>query len=171
MVRAMATSSDLQQIARMVDLNRQRLEEVQSQLTRVDSVLFEHEETIAALDSLSEGSKGHIPLGAGVMVPISQDITTIVDLGSGIFGERLPKDASEIVKARHADLSEIKKQFETEIITITNRIEELSQSFDKLSSELTKSSTEVTNDEPQEEQSKPKPRRRRRIGEELTLDD
>ena len=167
----MATPSDLQQIARMVDLNRQRLEEVQTQLTRVESVLFEHEETIAALDSLSVGSKGHIPLGAGVMVPISQDITTIVDLGSGIFGERLPKDAADIVRARMTDLSEIKTQFETEIIAITNRIEELSQSFDNLSAELTKSANTETSEETKEEQPKSKPRRRRRIGEELTLDD
>ena len=105
------------------------------------------------------------------MVPISQDITTIVDLGSGIFGERLPKNAADIVRARMTDLSEIKTQFETEIIAITNRIEELSQSFDNLSAELTSSANTESSEETQEEQPKSKPRRRRRIGEELTLDD
>ena len=164
----MATPSDLQQIARMVDLNRQRLEEVQSQLTRVESVLFEHEETKTALEALSNGSKGHIPLGAGVMIPISSNLTTIVDLGSGVFGERTPEDASEIVSERYDDLSNLKQQFQTELSTVATRIEELSTTFDKLSKEITTTTQEETVDE---KEAKPKPRRRRRMGEELTLDD
>ncbi|MGB1588899.1 MAG: hypothetical protein ACPHDO_01000, partial [Candidatus Poseidoniaceae archaeon] len=71
----MSNPSDLQQIAKMVDLNRQRMEELQTQIQRIDTVLFEHEETKTALEALSNGSKGHIPLGAGVMIPISSNLT------------------------------------------------------------------------------------------------
>ena len=168
----MSNSSDLQQIARMVDLNRQRLEELRTQINRIDSVLFEHEETKTALTSLSEGTKGHIPLGAGVMLPLSSNITTIVDLGSGIFGERTPSDAAEIVQQRLSDLTELKQQFESESTTVAMRIEELSQSFDSLSKQLTVENQTTDNEiEETKTKTKPKPRRRRRIGDELTLDD
>ena len=164
----MSNSSDLQQIAKMVDLNRQRMEELQTQIQRIDTVLFEHEETKTALEALSNGSKGHIPLGAGVMIPISSNLTTIVDLGSGVFGERTPEGASEIVSERYDDLSNLKQQFQTELSTVASRIEELSTTFDKLSKEITATTQEKTVDE---KEAKPKPRRRRRMGEELTLDD
>ena len=52
------------------------------------------------------------------MLPLSSDITTIVDLGSGIFGERTPSDAAEIVQQRLSDLTELKQQFESESTTV-----------------------------------------------------
>ena len=164
----MSNPSDLQQIAKMVDLNRQRMEELQTQIQRIDTVLFEHEETKMALESLSNGSKGHIPLGAGVMIPISSNLTTIVDLGSGVFGERAPEGASEIVSERYGDLSNLKQQFQEELTTVASRIEELSTTFDKLSKEI---ATTTQENAVEEKETKPKPRRRRRMGEELTLDD
>ena len=94
MVSAMVDSSELQRMARLVDINRQRLEEINQQIERIEAVQLEHDDTKRALHALSEGSKGHIPLGAGVMVPIPKESTTIVDLGSGIFGERTPENAT-----------------------------------------------------------------------------
>ena len=106
------------------------------------------------------------------MLPLSSDITTIVDLGSGIFGERTPSDAAEIVQQRLSDLTELKQQFESESTTVAMRIEELSQSFDSLSKQLTvENQTSANEVEETNTKTKPKPRRRRRIGDELTLDD
>ena len=170
-VSAMSNSSELQQIARLVEINRNRMEEVQAQLSRIDAVLYEHEEAKIALQSLSEGNSGHIPLGAGVMVPLAKEVTTIVDLGSGIFGEKSPLDAKDIVQERMGDLQDLKSQFEKEVETISLRIEELSKSFDVASKQITAPVAEEKSESEPETQPKPKPRRRRRMGEELTLDD
>ena len=63
----MIESSELQRMARLIDLNRQRLEEINQQIERIEAVQLEHDDTRRALKSLSKGTKGHIPLGAGVM--------------------------------------------------------------------------------------------------------
>tara|TARA_B100000767_G_scaffold243196_1_gene240695 strand:+ start:293 stop:808 length:516 start_codon:yes stop_codon:yes gene_type:complete len=171
----MVDSTELQQMARLVDMNRQRLEDIQLQIERVEAVQLEHDDTRQALNALSSGSSGHIPLGAGVMVPIPKDATTIVDLGSGIFGERAPKDASELVTKRLNDLSELKSQFESEATILSQRIEELATTFERAAKEMSQSKQEIAEQEaPDPTQTVPDPtpkRRRRGMGGELTLDD
>jgi len=171
---SMVDSNELQRMARLVDMNRQRLEEIQSQIDRIESVQLEHDDTRQALKALSNGSSGHIPLGAGVMVPIPKNATTVVDLGSGIFGERSPDDAEELVTKRLNDLSELKSQFEADAAVLTQRIEELSTTFERAAKEMTEQNTP----DPEEQLGTPDttpeatPRRRRRgMGGELTLDD
>ena len=92
----MVDSNELQRMARLVDMNRQRLEEIQSQIDRIEEVQLEHDETRHALKALTNCTRGHNPQGAGVMVPIPKNATTVVDLGSGIYGERSPDDAEEL---------------------------------------------------------------------------
>ena len=167
----MVDSNELQRMARLVDMNRQRLVEIENQIERIEAVQLEHDDTRRALDSLAKGSSGHIPLGAGVMVPIPKSSTTIVDFGSGIFGEKTPKDAEEMVAKRLGDLTELKSQFEAEAAMLTQLIEELATTFERAASSL----SNQQQPEPQTEQSQtpqePTTRRRRRIGSELTLDD
>lgn len=166
----MIESSELQRMARLVDLNRQRLEEINQQIERIESVQLEHDDTRRALKSLSKGTKGHIPLGAGVMVPLPKGATTIVDLGSGVFGERTPESAEKMVSKRLEDLTELKSQFEAEAAMLTQRIEELAITFEKAAQEMTQQKEEP---EAEEENSEEKSSRRRRkgIGGKLTLDD
>ena len=167
---SMVDSNELQRMARLVDMNRQRLEEIQSQIDRIEAVQLEHDDTRQALKALSNGSSGHIPLGAGVMVPIPKNATTVVDLGSGIFGERSPDDAEVLVTKRLNDLSELKSQFESDAAVLTQRIEELAATFEKAAKEM----TEHKKPEQEESVNMPEsvPRRRRRgMGGELTLDD
>ena len=85
----MVDSSELQRMARLVDMNRQRLEEINQQIERIEAVQLEHDDTRRALKSLSDGLNGHIPLGGGYGTN-PKNSTTIVDLGSGVFGERSP---------------------------------------------------------------------------------
>ena len=166
----MVDSNELQRMARLVDMNRQRLEELQSQIERIEAVQLEHDDTRQALNALSNGSSGHIPLGAGVMVPIPKDATTVVDLGSGIFGERKAKDAVEIVTKRLDDLTELKSQFEADAAMLTQRIEELAKSFEIAAKQISEQNETIPEDQPQT--TEPQPRRRRRgRGGELTLDD
>jgi len=166
----MVDSNELQRMARLVDMNRQRLEELQSQIERIEAVQLEHDDTKQALNALSNGLSGHIPLGAGVMVPIPKDVTTIVDLGSGVYGERKPEDAEELVAKRLDDLTELKSQFEADAAMLTQRIEELAKSFETAAKEMAEKKEEP--EEKTQPVSETPPRRRRRgLGSELTLDD
>lgn len=170
----MVDSSELQRMARLVDMNRQRLEEIQVQIERIEVVQLEHNDTKLALNALSKGKGGHIPLGAGVMVPIPSNTTTIVDLGSGVFGERTPESAEELVSKRFEDLVELKSQFEADAATLTQRIEELASNFERAANEISSSQKEIEepeiNSEP-ETNPTPSKRRRRGMGGKLTLDD
>ena len=166
----MVDSSELQRMARLVDMNRQRLEEINQQIERIEAVQLEHDDTRRALKSLSDGLNGHIPLGAGVMVPIPKSSTAIVDLGSGVFGERSPENAEQLVSKRLEDLTELKSQFEAEAAMLTHRIEELATAFETAAQQMTQSQeAEETPIEKSEE--KATRRRRRGVGGELTLDD
>ena len=86
----MVDSVELQQMARLVDMNRQRLEEIQNQLEKVEVVILEHDDAHKALTTLENGKSGHIPIGAGVMVETKEKSTTLVDFGSGVFGQATP---------------------------------------------------------------------------------
>jgi len=170
----MVDSTELQKMARLVDINRQRLEEINQQIERIEAVQLEHDDTRRALQSISEGSSGHIPLGAGVMLPLPKESTTIVDLGSGIFGERSADNAAKLVSKRLEDLTELKSQFEAESAMLTQRIEELATTFERAAKEMTETRpVPVKAEETIDEKAEGKPMRRRRkgIGGELTLDD
>jgi prefoldin subunit 5 len=104
------------------------------------------------------------------MVPIPKDSTTIVDLGSGVFGERTPENAEKLVNKRLEDLTELKSQFEAEAAILTQRIEELATAFESAAKEMTQS--QKVEEEPVEKPEEKTSRRRRRgVGGELTLDD
>ena len=84
------------------------------------------------------------------MVPIPSEATTIVDLGSGVFGERSPTSAKELVSKRLEDLTELKSQFEAEAAMLTQRIEELATTFEKAAKQMSESNQEI-----EEEPAKP----------------
>ena len=166
----MVDAVELQRMARLVDMNRQRLAELQEQVQRVDAVLFEHEETITSLKAIETSPGGHMSLGAGVMLPINKGTTTLVDLGTGILGERTPQGAITIVQSRIEDLAEVKNQFEAEIEAISKRTEELASAFDEAAKSISESEPEETPSEPEPAPST-NPKRRRNFGSSLTLDD
>jgi len=166
----MVDAVELQRMARLVDMNRQRLAELQEQVQRVDAVLFEHEETITSLKAIETSPGGHMSLGAGVMLPINKGTTTLVDLGTGILGERTPQGAITIVQSRIEDLAEVKTQFEAEIEVISKRTEELASAFDEAAKSISESEPEETPSEPEPAPST-NPKRRRNFGSSLTLDD
>ena len=166
----MVDSNELQRLARLVEMNRQRLEEINQQIERIEVVQLEHDDTKRALSALSNGKSGHIALGAGVMVPIPNNATTIVDLGSGVFGERTPDSAKELVAKRLEDLTELKSQFEADAAMLTQRIEELATTFENAAKEITESNEEADNTVQKPEEKNPR-RKKRGFGGELTLDD
>ena len=164
----MVDAVELQKMARLIDMNRQRLEEIEANITRLESLMIEHRDSILTLKALQEGKTGQIPIGAGVMIPLPQSQTTIVDFGSGIFGESTPEDAAELIQARLQDLIDVKIQFETEAAQINQRIEQLATTFEEATKEITQPEPEIVLDPTS---NNPKPRRKRGFGSGLTLDD
>jgi len=104
------------------------------------------------------------------MVPLPKNSTTIVDLGSGVFGERSPENAEGLVSKRLDDLTELKSQFEAEAAMLTQRIEELATAFESAAKQMTQQQ-EVAETPVEKPEEKPSRRRRKGVGGELTLDD
>ncbi len=94
-------------------MNRERFHEVQERIEQVINVLGEHDVTATILETLSKKNhdaemKMHVSIGAGVTLtcqhPGGGEGTTIVDLGSGIFGERSWSDAASLTRERMEEL-------------------------------------------------------------------
>ncbi len=168
----MVDANELQRMARLIDMNRERLSEIENQISRIETVQLEHEDTIKSLTALSTGSKGHLPIGAGVMIPTPKSNTTLIDLGAGIFGEKSFEESIKLVEDRLNDLNKLKVQFTEETHQLNSRIEELAKEFDN--SVNTYSENNPLQEKPEKEPSKPPSktqRRRRGLNNELTLDD
>lgn len=112
--------SELQRTARLVEMNRERFHEVQERIEQVINVLGEHDVTATILETLSKKDhdsemKMHVSIGAGVTLtcqhPGGGEGTTIVDLGSGIFGERTWSDAASLTRERMEELEHSSKAF------------------------------------------------------------
>ena len=58
----MVDSNELLRLARLVEMNRHRLEEINQQIERIEVVQLEHDDTNRALSALSNGKSGHIAL-------------------------------------------------------------------------------------------------------------
>ena len=168
----MVDTEQLQQMARMVDLNRQRLEQINDQISRLELVINEHEDVEVTLNSLNEGEQSIIPIGAGVQVPFQplENQTVVADIGSGFHAEMTPSRCTEIIESRKEDLIKVIKELEKEATIITQRIESTAEEFEKATSDLREADIQAANSEKPPETS-PKQKRRTGFGGELTLDD
>ena len=166
---------ELQRIAGLVEANRERMEALETQLRRLDSVRMEQLNALKALESIpDEGSKGAmVPLGAGVQIitDIPPDYGAVVDIGSGIQAEKTRAEASEILSTRSKELSDLTERMKSEFNQLEASTIELANDFNEKMAKL--EGTEDQQPQPpietKDEAPKRKPRRRR--GTELTLDD
>ena len=166
---------ELQRIARLVEANRERMEALEAQLRRLESVRMEQVNALKALESIpGEGSKGAmVPLGAGVQIitDIPANYGAVVDIGSGIQAEKTRVEAREILSKRNQELSDLTERMKTEFDQLENNTMQLANEFNEKMAKIEESS-ESTPPTPTDTQEAPplrKPRRRR--GTELTLDD
>ena len=67
----MSGRAEMQRLARLIEMNRQRLSQVEQQLSQLESVFREHSETEESLNALISSEDSMVPLGAGVHLPIS----------------------------------------------------------------------------------------------------
>jgi prefoldin subunit 5 len=168
-------------------MNRERFHEVQERIEQVINVLGEHDVTATILETLSKKDhdskmKMHVSIGAGVTLtcqhPGGGEGTTIVDLGSGIFGERTWSDAASLTRERMEELGTLLESLQSQSQQLESTIATLAQTFTAAAEVQTQPepSTTVIETETQPEAaetpvSKPKRRRGGMFGNELTLDD
>ena len=158
-----------------------------SELNKVINVLGEHDVTATILETLAKKNhdsemKMHVSIGAGVTLtcqhPGGGEGTTIVDLGSGIFGERLWSDAAALTRERMEELGSLLENLQSQSQQLEVTISTLAQSFTAAAEAQAKNEV-IEHVEQQESQSsdsepssqKPKRRRGGMFGNELTLDD
>jgi len=179
--------SELQRTARLVEMNRERFHEVQERIEQVINVLGEHDVTATILETLAKKDhesemKMHVSIGAGVTLtcqhPGGGEGTTIVDLGSGIFGERSWSDAATLTRERMEELGTLLESLQSQSQQLETTIATLAQSFTAAAESQTRPEPspepETIEEEPEAaETTTPKPKRRRggMFGNELTLDD
>jgi len=166
----MTDRDELQQLARQVDRDRSRLEEIQHQIERVNSIQSEHIGTQDVLEALENpNASGHVPVGAGILIPFSTEDRVLVDLGSGLYGERAPNQAKEIISQRQGELIELLEKLQTEGQLLSDRIEKTTETFTQLAQ--VEEPTEPPTPETQKDTQPTTKKRRKGFGSELTLDD
>jgi hypothetical protein len=101
----------------------------------------------------------------------------MVDLGSGIFGERNWQDVIDILAKRRAEFNDLQETLLKQATSIEEKLGQLAKEFNEAAEKL-----QVTENQPSlpastnssSESNKPAPKQRRRgsmFGSELTLDD
>tara|TARA_B100000405_G_C16495053_1_gene341566 strand:+ start:133 stop:651 length:519 start_codon:yes stop_codon:yes gene_type:complete len=166
---------ELQRIARLVEANRERMEALEAQLRRLESVRMEQLNALKALESIPKGgSKGAmVPLGAGVQIitDIPSDYGAVVDIGSGIQAEKTREEASEILTTRNKELSDLTERMRSEFDQLEANTIELANDFNEKMAKAEGSEEKQPQPVSEVQEDLPRRKSRRRRGTELTLDD
>ena len=167
--------AELQRIAQLVEVNRERLQNIESQVIRLEEVRQEQARAIMALEAIPESgaSDAMIPLGGGVQIiaDIPSEAGAVVDIGSGIQAEKTREEALVILSSRNQELLRLMDSLKSEFDETEKLVIELANQFNEGVAELQDETPEAAEDIGSEEnESRPK-RRRRKRGTEFTLDD
>jgi prefoldin subunit 5 len=194
----MATREELQNLARIVEVTKASFDEVEKQIIKVVEVINEHDITLGTLNELvkvaAKGSaSAHLSIGSGVTLPYKhegpQEGLAMIDLGSGIFGEKPWSQAIEITQQRKDDIVHLRDELQTQAQALEVKIGEAAEQFNQMAMALksdpnqNKLSPNPSNDQAktpeQDEEEQPIQEKTRRggkrrggmFGNELTLDD
>ena len=173
-------------------MNRERYHEVQERVEQVLNVLGEHDVTATILETLSSKNHDskmnmHVSIGAGVTLscqhPGGGEGTAIIDLGSGIFGERTWSDAASMTRERMEELGSLLENLQSQSKQLEATISSLAKTFTQAAAAQEQQVAPVVEqpveqepehvEEESEETPSTKPNRRRggMFGNQLTLDD
>ena len=160
---------ELQRIAQLVEMNRQKMARIEEQVTRLNEIRLEQLGVIAALKTLESNQSTMVPMGAGVQLPASpKGDTVVIDIGSGVQAEKPREEAITILEDRLSEVDEVLNTLQNEFTDTENIVTDLAATF----TEAAKKLQQEPESEPEETEAPPKPsRRRRKHGTELTLDD
>ena len=191
---AMVDRSELQRMARTIDAHRKQLDDLHTQTDRIAKVIEEHNVTKGILAHLQKGAasgaaNAQLTIGSGVTLRFThsekEEGTALIDLGSGVFGEKPWSEAEAITMERLDGIEMLRKELVDQSKTLELKITELAEAFNEAASSLTAAQPqpsgqteqakpagpEPTDEPPQSEQPRRSSRRSGRIGKELTLDD
>ncbi|MEE2748004.1 MAG: prefoldin subunit alpha [Candidatus Thermoplasmatota archaeon] len=159
---------ELQRIAQLVEMNRQKMTRIEEQVTKLSEIRLEQLGVIAALKTLDTNQSTMIPLGSGVQLPASPTgDTVVIDIGSGVQAEKPRAEAITILEARLQEVEEVLITLQNEFTETETIVTELATTFTEAAKKL-QQEVEATPDTSEEAA---KPSRRRKRGTELTLDD
>ena len=130
----MTNQIEIQRIARLSDMNRQRLAQIEDQVVRLNNVKEEHTHVHTSLQNIhSKSQSSLLPLGAGIHLPIKfvNEQTTLVDIGSGILLEKNPKEAAKILEKRISEIQLLIESLTTEYQKTESKIHELNNQLNK----------------------------------------
>ena len=160
---------ELQRIAQLVEMNRQKMARIEEQVTKLTEIRLEQLGVISALKTLDTNQSTMIPLGAGVQLPASpKGDTVVIDIGSGVQAERPREEAISILEARLAEVEDVLNVLQTEFTETETIVTELANTFTEAAKQL-QAEPESDLEEPETITRFPRPRRKH--GTELTLDD
>ena len=161
---------ELQRIAQLVEMNRQKMARIEEQVTRLSEIRLEQLGVIASLKTLATQQPTMIPLGAGVQLPATPTgETVVIDIGSGVQAEKPRVEAIEILESRLQEVDEVMTTLQNEFAETEKIVAELATTFSDAAKQLQQQSADEAIDD---QESSPSPKRRRRKhGTELTLDD
>ena len=168
---------ELQQIAQLVEANRERMQAIEQQIQQLEAIRIEQIQAIEALLAIPEdGAVGAmIPLGSGVQIvtDIPADAGAVIDIGSRVQAERTRDEAAEILGKRSEEIVAIIERMKSEFDELENSTVGLAQKFNE-GVEAMQSET-PQNEEPVRTASggsgSSARRRKRKRGTDLTLDD
>lgn len=187
-MNGMVDRTQLQRLAQEVEMLRKRLEEINLRIEQVDVVLAEHTITETVLDTLLAHETGasvstHLPIGSGVSLPYrhqgKEEGVALVDLGSGVFGERPWSDAKIITETRRNDIQHLRDELKQQSDQTETSLAKAAQAFNTLAEQMKQPSSsppaieEETPAPPSQPEASPsrRPRKRGMFGSDLTLDD
>jgi len=163
--------AELNNITQVLNLNHQKILQIEEQIGKLDQVKQEHETAIRSLNQLIkvEENEGMVPIGAGVQIPINYTKinSAIIDLGSGLHAEHTLERVVELLTTRTNELQELIDQLVVEHTNTSTSIQEINRELQELT---TIEQGKKEKEEPRNNERNPK-KRRRRYGGELTLDD
>jgi len=161
---------ELQRIAQLVEMNRQKMARIEEQVTRLSEIRLEQLGVIASLKVLATQQPTMIPLGAGVQLPATPaGETVVIDIGSGVQAEKPRTEAIKILESRLQEVDDVMTTLQREFTETEKIVAELATTFSDAAKQLQQQPVEVPEND-QEPPSSAK-RRRRKHGTELTLDD
>ena len=168
-----ADREELQRIAQMVEVNRERMQAIEQQLGQLESIHVEQIQAIEALQAIpEEGAQGAmIPLGSGVQIiaDIPSGGGAVVDIGSRVQAERTREEAADILSKRSEELAAIIERMKAELNELEQTTVGLAQKFNE---NVEGMQPETITDAPEPTTPAPTPRRsKRKRGTDLTMDD
>ena len=189
----MVDRAQLQRLAQEVETLRKRLDEINLRIEQVDAVLAEHAITDAVLETLLSHQQGasistHLPIGSGVSLPYrhngaGEEGTALIDLGTGVFGERRWSDARAMTGRRQEDIQQLRDELKQQSDQSEASLGRAAQAFNQLAEQLKQSANaplstpqptppaDDTTEPSTPESAQKRSRRRGMFGGDLTLDD